>query len=267
MSQTTTTRTQRPQHPDVPRPLQPAEILINLIVTLLTPMFLTGAGGDLTYARMAAFETIQAYRAETNADLIVAAKIIAFGLAALGSLCLSMADDLPISMVLRLRANANACSRSEEKNRRALQQTRFESETAPLQQPRPAPQMAPPPPAPEPAPEIEPEPEISEAALLASVVETQKRTAKHLATFTHPASQATAGTDEQHRNAMWAASAASVAAETAATLPNLPPEERRAALIWIAATSDAANDFLTGDTGPRLRPGDLGGFARPSRTP
>ena len=107
----TTTPTQKP------RP-NPSDILMNLIVTLLTPMFL-GVTADIALARMAATETINAYRAQNLADLIAIAQIIAYGLAALGSLSLSMADDLSLSMTLRLRNNANACSRSAEQSRRA----------------------------------------------------------------------------------------------------------------------------------------------------
>ena len=48
------------------------------------------------------------------------AKVIGFGLATLGSLSLSMGDDLPIPAILRLRANANALDRSADRNERKL---------------------------------------------------------------------------------------------------------------------------------------------------
>jgi hypothetical protein len=47
---------------------------------------------------MAAIGTVNAYRARNHADLIAIAQIIAFGPAALGSLSLSMADDISLSM-------------------------------------------------------------------------------------------------------------------------------------------------------------------------
>jgi hypothetical protein len=80
------------------RALNPPGTLLTLIIALLTPMFLGVSSGDLGLARMAAIETVDAYRARHNADLIAVAQIIGFGLAALGSLSLSMAEDISISM-------------------------------------------------------------------------------------------------------------------------------------------------------------------------
>ena len=100
--------------------IHPADILMHLIVTILTPMFLIGADGDIDFARQAARETIRAYRARDSADLIDVAQIIACGLIALGSLGLSLADNLSLSMTLRLRGNAVALNRSAELNRRAI---------------------------------------------------------------------------------------------------------------------------------------------------
>jgi hypothetical protein len=89
-------------------PLHPSDILMSLIVALLAPMFLSVTGGDIAYVRMAAIGTVNAYRIRKQADLIAIAQIIGFGLAALGSLSLSMADDISLSMTLRLRGNARA---------------------------------------------------------------------------------------------------------------------------------------------------------------
>ena len=100
------------------------DCLLHLLLTLLTPMFLLGTEGDIRLARMTALGAINAYQARDNADLISIAQAVAFGLAALGSLSLSMADDLSLTMVLRLRGNANACERSAERHRRALRQDR-----------------------------------------------------------------------------------------------------------------------------------------------
>ncbi|MEA2740659.1 MAG: deoxyribodipyrimidine photo-lyase [Acetobacteraceae bacterium] len=101
-------------------PLHPTVVLLNLIAALLAPMFLCVCGGDLSLARAAAIETINAYRVRGDPSLLAVAPIVAFGLAALGSLSLSMTDDLTLSMTLRLRGNANALDRSAERNRRAL---------------------------------------------------------------------------------------------------------------------------------------------------
>ena len=71
-----------------------SDILLHFIVTILAPMFLTASGGDIHLARATALETVNAYRARTQTDLIAVAQIIAFGLGALGSLSLSLTDDL-----------------------------------------------------------------------------------------------------------------------------------------------------------------------------
>ena len=111
--------------------IQPGDVLLHLIVLLLAPLFLEAGGGDVNFARLAALETVGAYRARNNADLIAIAQIIAYGLASLGSLGLSMADDLSLSMILRLRGNANALNRSAEQNRRALRQPLREPDNLP----------------------------------------------------------------------------------------------------------------------------------------
>jgi hypothetical protein len=104
-----------------------ADVLMHLVAIHLAPMFLCVTGGDIDHARMAAIETVNAYRAQTHADLIAIAQIVAFGLGALGSLSLAMNDDISVGMTLRLRGNANACNRSAEQNRRALRQHRLET--------------------------------------------------------------------------------------------------------------------------------------------
>jgi hypothetical protein len=96
--------------------------LLGLIITMLTPMFLFTAVGNLTHARAAAPETLASYRVEARHDLITVAKIIAFGLATIGSLSRSMEDDLTLNQILRLRGNAT--DRSEHRNRQALEKSR-----------------------------------------------------------------------------------------------------------------------------------------------
>src|ERR1700712_614411 len=114
-------------------PRQSPGLLMSLVIVLLAPVFLAVAGGDVDLARMAAIETVNDYRARNHADLIAVAQIIAFGLAALGSLSLSLADELSVSMALRLRGNAIACSRSAEQNRRALTKSQADHPPHPLE--------------------------------------------------------------------------------------------------------------------------------------
>jgi hypothetical protein len=182
-------------------------------------MFLTSAGGDINYARMAAAETIEAYGVRTLADLIIIAQIVAFGLAALASFSQSMEDDMPLPLALRLRGNAKASNRSAEQNRRALKETRVEPSPAPRPKPEPAP--------------------------------TPK-----------PATRVLTPEQEKQYQAAWAASAATVAAETAADLRHLPPEERRSAELWINVLNSYAADVKAGKGAPRPKPGNLAAIMR-----
>ena len=101
-------------------PRHPADVFIHLIITYLTPMFLATAGGDILHARIAATESVNAYTARNPVDLLSIAQITAFGLAILDSLSRSMAENLPIALVLRLRGNAASLGRLAERCRRAL---------------------------------------------------------------------------------------------------------------------------------------------------
>jgi hypothetical protein len=243
-------------------PLHPTDILMSLIIALLAPMFLAVSGGNINYARMAAIETVNAYRIRNNADLLLVAQIVAFGFAALGSLSLAMADNLSLSMTLRLRANANACHRSAEQNRRALNASAPDTATTPFEPP------------------AEPDEDHDEAAVIAGVAAAQKLVAEaqarmqtEAAPIAHPATpaqtlaatQAVAApmTAEQQWQSMWASAAVNVAAEFTADLPNLPPAERKAATMRAAALSSSANQLLSGAVAPRLRPGDLNALLRP----
>src|ERR1700742_1560292 len=98
----------------------PGGILLHLIATLLAPIFLGVTAGNVALAHLAATETINDYRARNNTDLVAIAQIVGCGLAALCSLSQSMADDLSLSMTLRLRGNAISLNRSAEQNRRVL---------------------------------------------------------------------------------------------------------------------------------------------------
>ena len=120
--------------------VHPADVLLHLVVTLLTPIFLGVCSGNLDFARMAALETVNSYRARTHVDLIAVAQIIASGLAAVSSASLSMADDISLAMTLRLRGNANACDRSADRNRRALEKNQFNPVPQPVFAPAPDPE-------------------------------------------------------------------------------------------------------------------------------
>jgi hypothetical protein len=240
--------------------ISPAELLLHLVVTLLAPMFLVASGGDIRFARMAALETVTAYRACNQADLIAIAQIIACGLSALGSLSLSMADDLSLSMTLRLRGNAVALNRVAEQNRRALRGAR--SHTA-----APA----------DTQPTAEPDDDFDEAAVVANVAALQKRAAENLvrqaavpdsrpapARIEAPTSVASVAAAERQVQAMWASAMTEVAGEFTASLPHLPPAARKMATVRAAALSSSANALLSGTVPPRLGPGDLAAIMQPN---
>ncbi len=99
------------RHPDV---------LMHLIAASLMPIFSTVTDGDPVRAQAAVIETINAYGPNNPADLLPIAQIIAFGLAVLSSISLSMAENIPIPLILRLRGNAASLNRGAEQCRHAL---------------------------------------------------------------------------------------------------------------------------------------------------
>jgi hypothetical protein len=101
----------KPHHPDV---------FMQLIAAALTPIFRTATDGDPVRAQAAAIETINAYVPSYPSDFLPIAQIIAFGLATLSSISLSMAENMPIPLILRLRGNAASLTRGSEQCRRAL---------------------------------------------------------------------------------------------------------------------------------------------------
>jgi hypothetical protein len=224
-------------------PLQPeidtTEILFNLVVTLLTPIFLA-ATGNLEHARLAAAHTVDSFCPRTHADLVATALLIGFSFSALGSLSLSMDDGLSIPTILRLRGSAQSASRAAEQHRRALQQS---SRATPL----PAPLLAP-----------EPDPGLTakEVAVMEAVAATRQRVAaaqSQPAQPQAPAPRPAAPSQDPHAQA-WANTFMDVAAEIAAELPGLPPHQRRAASIQAEALNNSANALLSGRVEPGNRP-------------
>src|SRR5580692_5745154 len=100
--------------------LRHPDVFMQLIAASLTPIFSTATDGDPVRAQAAAIETINAYVPSYPSDFLPIAQIIAFGLAALSSISLSMAENIPIPLILRLRGNAASLTRGSEQCRRAL---------------------------------------------------------------------------------------------------------------------------------------------------
>jgi hypothetical protein len=252
-------------------PIRPDDFLLNIIVTFLMPLFLT-AGGDVAFARIAAIETVNAYRARNRADLITIAQIIACGLTALGSLGLSLADNLSLSMTLRLRANAVALNRVVEQSRRALTQPQ------PAASPTAEPQFSP----------------GSQAALHEAEILAKLASVRELTTQAQPAlpnveppppatvipepepkapeaTQAEPTTDQEWQahdlQAAWAAAMIDVAGEFTADLDSLSPAQRAAAAHNAGILADCAAQLIRGDVPPPPALGDLSAFIKSADDP
>jgi hypothetical protein len=208
----------------------PCDILLHLVVTLLAPMFLIDIDGDIKFARMAALETLNAYRARNHMDLIAIAQIVASGLAALGSLSLSMGDDLSLSMVLRLRGNAVALNRAAEQNRRVLREPNARS-------------------APRPKANHDFDEYYAEPAKVTHAA-TPKRAEPPMQAATPPALPISTASEtmvaQQQQEAIWAA-AAGKAGPNAASPMHLPPTERKTTTMRAAALNSCASDLLSGN--------------------
>jgi hypothetical protein len=226
-------------HPPQPE-VDTTEILFNLVVTLLAPMFFAATGGNLEHARLAAAHTVDSFCPRTHGDLITTALLTGFSFSALGSLSLSMDDGLSIPTILRLRGSAQSASRAAEQHRRALQQP---SRAAPL-------------PAPLAAPEPDPGLTAKEVAVMEAVAATRQRVVaaqSQPAQPQAPVRQPAAPSQDPHAQA-WASAFMDVAAEIAAELPGLPPHQRRAATIQAEALNGSANALLSGGVEPGNRP-------------
>jgi hypothetical protein len=241
-----------------PAAIHEADGLMHLIITFLAPMFLGVSGGDIKFARTAAMQTVRSYQARNQADLIAIAQIVAYGLAALGSLSLSMGDDISVSMALRLRGNANALNRSAEHNRRALREGRHDAGLPRMDGAKVTAA----------ADQID---HVSEADALAGLAETQRLAAEQqsrpqntpLAAATTNTPFGPAMTTERDIQAMWANAMTDVAAEFTADLQTLPPQERKLATMRIRALSTTAHTLLSSTVPPRLQPGDLAAIMQP----
>jgi hypothetical protein len=250
-------------------PPHPADVLLSLIVALLAPMFLGVTAGHIGLARLAALETINAYQARNHADLIAIAQIIAYGLAALGSLSLSMADDISLNMTLRLRGNANACTRSAEHNRRALNQSHRDPDHAGY-----AMSETEMPPVDENFTEAVVIAGLEAARKLAVEVQTRLQAAEPVQapipqppTIQPPIPQPTIAAPvitpaptgpltpaEQQKQMIWANSMLEVAGEFTASIRNLPPSQRQAASVRAAALTSTANALMSGRRLPPQAP-------------
>jgi hypothetical protein len=179
-----------------------ADILMHTVVTFLTPMFLATTGAR-DQARTAAIETVRACLTPNPMDLLLIGQMIALGLATLSSVSLSMAENIPISLILRLRGSAVSLHRASDQCRRAL--------------PEPVQQEAP-------LSDID---LAEEERIIAEVAETRKRVAEYQASFAQPQ----AAPNPPHTASLTAATPEPMAAPHGA----MSPGEKIAYASWLYA--------------------------------
>ncbi len=132
--------------PEQTHQISPVNDLVNLLITLLTPMFIAAAGGDLRLARLGAQQMLLAYKAHNHADWLTIAQVVALGLATLNTLCLSFVETLPVTLVVRLNNSADRLNRAEGRQRKVLAESaskpQAETSLPPATTPAPEPDPA-----------------------------------------------------------------------------------------------------------------------------
>lgn len=218
--------------------------VMNLIVTLLAPIFLGIVGGDIGLARMAAVETLEDYRVRTQLDPIAVAQIVLNGLAALDSISRSMVDDLSLETVLRLRCNSIGLNRAAEQNRRVRRVIRQPDALSFQTAGQPDPE--PPAPVAECAIPVEPDVFQTEPPAQRPAADTRAPPAEP------PADSTPDATDEKRVRRMRVMAMVNEVAGLKASLRTLPQAEHRDVETRIAALDSTVHELLTGSkpTGP-----------------
>jgi hypothetical protein len=232
-----------------PEPASPTTDLGNLILALLAPMFLWSTAGDIGLAYAAAAQTVNEYRVTNRLSLFTVAKIIAFDIATLSSLSLSMYEDVSMLLALRLRGNANSLDRCGERSRRLLEQENRSGAAGPAEEPVEA--------------------AIAKAEQMVHNAKARMQAADAPAPGPRPNAGATAKPPvvavpvppsaaavpaaEPAQNpwrAAWADAMTVVAEEFTAGLKDLPPDERRREMARIQALTTTAGDLVSGTAPP-----------------
>ncbi len=273
-----------------PKPATPSETLVAILITFLTPLFLGGVTGnhDIAAARSAAVETVNSFRIRNAWDLFKVVQIIAFGIAALGSLDLSMDDGMSVSMVLRCRANANALQRSSDRAQSRLDNAHAQAaadlppldeaavreafrQAAEAQQAVADARLR--------ARDEAREPELTPGmialrdALDAAAAARDPACAATLAAIrAERAAEAAGGRDasaaaisaERDQQIQFAEAMATVAAELAQEMPHMPPGEQRKHTARIAALAEVSQQLSRGEA---VETSYMAGFRLPDTTP
>jgi hypothetical protein len=223
MTQTTLTRPSAP--------LQPIDVLMNLIITVVGPMLLTAAGGDIDLATLTAIKAVNAHKPRNEADLIDIGQIVTFGLAAIEAVKLSLRPEFTPAVAMRLRANAVSLNRAAAQTRRNLQKSQPEQ----AQPEYTAPDMQ------------------QEETAIASLAEAQARLVELKAQARPVPAPAPAAPPSEPKprmtqadwHKMLAQSMTTVAAEFSEDLQNLPPVERKLASLKAQVLSTTASHLIS----------------------
>ena len=267
-------------------PADPTETLFDLIITLLIPLFFCPAHNiGLDRARQAAIATLDGYHAASVPELVLAAQIIACSLTSLGSMGLSMADDLPLPTLMHLRGNANALTNTSLRLHTAIARTRKDiaDQNREYQQARQAQERQ------QRQADYDVAHGMTEADVIAETAKVQEMAAQanmrlqqsqtvrqQPATPPEPPAQPAAKlpplrpanlTEEQERKLMWATAMAKAAEEEAGALAFSSADERAAHKARLAGLNAAATQLMREATELPLGPGMTSGSRIPDRKP
>jgi hypothetical protein len=100
------------------------DALFQTILHQVGLLLLRGAGGDMQAARQAASDILRGHLPQTEQELRLATRIVAFTLQAGEALAQAANSDLPLTRVIRLRTGAVSLTREAEKAERRLEKLR-----------------------------------------------------------------------------------------------------------------------------------------------
>ncbi len=89
--------------------------ILDTVLGSLTPLFLSGANGDMAAARGAAAQMLASYDPQTENECCLAAATISFSLHTLEALSQAATPEMPLNKILRLRGGAVSLSRASDK--------------------------------------------------------------------------------------------------------------------------------------------------------
>jgi len=229
-------------------PDRPSDLLMEFILGLLAPLLMAGCISDIGLARLAVLETVAAYKARGQGELVTIAQIVGFALAALDNLRLSAADDLSLTMKLRLRGNANALNRNSLRASITLDRPWLGSDPLVRGAAEPAAQIDDP-------GQHDPDP-AGQPAASHEVTSTQAQPA-HASAAPQQEPTVAAWPDkpaalsaDRRRELLWATAMTDVATECAAELAQLSAAQHSAEAIRIGVLSEAARTLRAGGDSP-----------------